>query len=124
MTPSIDPPINPYTHPQVGVSQQIMNLRIELNYLNLVKIYSIFSDLTSPRVYCTCTCMHCIHTHIYHDKHVGGHLQFLYMFILTCVCMCMCVWEHPPMPQIPPPTCPQIPRVRGTKISKNAISLE
>ena len=37
-TPSIDPPINPpihpTTHPWVGVSQQIINLQTELNYLD------------------------------------------------------------------------------------------
>ena len=31
-----------------GVSQQIINLQTELNYLNKVKIYSIVSDLTWP----------------------------------------------------------------------------
>ena len=29
MTQPIEPPINQYTYPQVGVSQQIMNLQIE-----------------------------------------------------------------------------------------------
>ena len=65
MTPSIDPPINRYTHPQVGVSQQIIHLWIELNYLNSVKIYLIFSDLTSPHE-CAAHAhmhMHTLHTH-------------------------------------------------------------
>ena len=36
-------------HPWVGVSPQIINLQTELNYLNYIKIYSIFSnDLTPP----------------------------------------------------------------------------
>ena len=34
------------------------------------------------------------HMHVKHDKHgclhVGGHLQFLYMY--TCLCMCVCVY--------------------------------
>ena len=42
-------PINPPIHPWVGVSPQIINLQTELNYLNYIKIYSIFSnDLTPP----------------------------------------------------------------------------
>ena len=45
MTPAIDPPI----HPQVGVFPQIKKLQTELNYLNEVKIYLIFSKLTWPQ---------------------------------------------------------------------------
>ena len=36
------------THPWVGVSLQIINLQTELNYLDWVNIYYIFSDLTWP----------------------------------------------------------------------------
>ena len=46
MTPPIDSFINPYTHPQVGVSPQIITLQTELNYLDYIKIYLISSDLT------------------------------------------------------------------------------
>ena len=38
-----------YTHPMGGeVSPQTIKFQTELNYLNLVKIYLIFSDLTWP----------------------------------------------------------------------------
>ena len=36
MTPAIDPPINPSNQ-----SSQVINLQIELNYLNKFKIYMI-----------------------------------------------------------------------------------
>ena len=74
---------------------------------------------------CTYTCMHahthaCMHAHMHvkHDKngylHVGGHLQFLYMYtcvcmhVHACTCMCTCVGT-PPCPQTPthPPVPPQ-----------------
>ena len=53
-------------------------------------------------------CMHAhMHMHVKHDKHgclhVGGHLQFLYMYtcafkhVHACTWMCMCVGT-PPMP--------------------------
>ena len=54
MNPPIDKPTHtpthPYTCPKVGVSPQTINLQVELNYLNEVKIYLIFSDLTSPNL--------------------------------------------------------------------------
>ena len=43
-----DPPNHPHTHPWVGVCLQIINLQTELNYVDLVKIYSIVSHLTWP----------------------------------------------------------------------------
>ena len=46
LTPPIDSPIHPHTHPWVGVSLQIINLQSELNYLDFVNILKIFSDLT------------------------------------------------------------------------------
>ena len=72
--------------------------------------------------------------HANHAKHgclhVGGHLQFLYMY--TCVyvrvraCMCVC-GETPPMPpdapDTPPPTCP-LPRAAGSPKQQNSISPE
>ena len=148
---------HPLTHPSthqtihpniVGVSSQIINLQIESNCLNWVKIYLMFSDLTWPHTltfpfthplilqtvhppisggvvtdlkssnriksfwlvqdlfgfFCDLvglplgggwvdgtrggwgnpTHVHAhmhmhVHTHINHDKHIGGHLQFLYM---------------------------------------------
>ena len=50
LTPPIDPPIHPttHTHPWVGVSPQIINLQTELNYLDSVNNFQIFSDLTWP----------------------------------------------------------------------------
>ena len=50
MNSPIDPPTHPYTCTKVGVSPQTINLQVELNYLNQVKIYLIFSDLTSPNL--------------------------------------------------------------------------
>ena len=97
-----------------------------------------------------CTHMHA-HTHMHvkhanHAKHgclhVGGHLQFLYMYTCAYVrvhaCACVCVWgghppmppdtpRHPPCPQIPPdtppPTCP-LPRAAGSPKQQNSISPE
>ena len=61
----------------------------------------------------------CMHMHVKHDKHakhgylhVGGHLQFLYMYTCVCVhvhvytCMCMHVGTPPMPPDTPrqPPT--------------------
>ena len=40
------PTIHP--HPWVGVSLQIINLQTELNYLDSVNNFQIFSDLTWP----------------------------------------------------------------------------
>ena len=77
---------------------------------------------------CTCTYAR-THMHVKHANHakhgylhVGGHLQFLYMYtcayvhVHACVCMCMC-GGHPPMPldapDTPPTTCP-LPRAAGS----------
>ena len=81
------------------------------------------------------------HTHMHvkhanHAKHgclhVGGHLQFLYMYtcvyvhVRACTCMCMC-GGTPPMPpdapDTPPPTCP-LPRAAGSPKHQNSISPE
>ena len=85
-----------------------------------------------------CTHMHTrTHMHVKHANHakhgclhVGGHLQFLYMY--TCVyvrvraCACMC-GGTPPMPpdapDTPPPTCP-LPRAAGSPKHQNSISPE
>ena len=60
------------------------------------------------------THMHaCMHMHVKHANHakhgclhVGGHLQFLYMY--TCayvrVHVHACAWGHPPMPRDAPDT--------------------
>ena len=61
--------------------------------------------------------------HHYHDKHVGGHLQF-FTCVCACmhafVCMCTCVGT-PPHPSIPPPpTCP-LPRATGSPKHQNSI---
>ena len=57
-----DPPIDPPNHPWVGVSLQIINLQTELNYLNYVKIYYVFSDMTWPIHWPTDLPIH-LHTH-------------------------------------------------------------
>ena len=85
-------------------------------------------------------CMHaCMHMHVKHANHakhgclhVGGHLQFLYMYkcvyvhVRACMCMCMYVGT-PPMPpdapDTPPPTCP-LPRAAGSPKHQNSISPE
>ena len=67
--------------------------------------------------------------HHYHDKHVGSHLQFLYMCVCmhACVymhvCACAHVWGHPHVPRHPPSTCP-FPRATGSPKHQNSISLE
>ena len=81
----------------------------------------------------------CTHMHVKHANHtkhgclhVGGHLQFLYMY--TCVyvrvhaCACVCMYGGtPPMPpdapDTPPPTCP-LPRAAGSPKQQNSISPE
>ena len=74
--------------------------------------------------------------HANHAKHgclhVGGHLQFLYMYtcVYVCVHVCACMCEcggHPPMPpdapHTLPPTCP-LPRATGSPKHQNSISPE
>ena len=77
------------------------------------------------------------HTHMHvkhanHAKHgclhVGGHLQFLYMYtcVYVCVRACACVGRHPHPPRCPwhpPPTCP-LPRAAGSPKQQNSISPE
>ena len=82
----------------------------------------------------TCTHMHVKHAnHAKHGcLHVGGHLQFLYMYtcvyvrVRACACVCMCMGT-PPMPPdapyTPPPTCP-LPRAAGSPKQQNSISPE
>ena len=81
----------------------------------------------------------CMHMHVKHDKHwclhVGGHLQFLYMYTCVCVhvhaCMYMCMHvcvcgdtlHAPRYPQTPPPTCPS-PEPQGAQNTHNSISPE
>ena len=81
-----------------------------------------------------CTRMHMHVKHANHAKHgclhVGGHLQFLYMYtcvyVRVCACMCVC-GGTPPMPpdaaDTPPPTCP-LPRAAGSPKQQNSISPE
>ena len=95
----------------------------------------------------TCTRMHMhartharTHMHVKHANHakhgclhVGGHLQFLYMYTCVYVLVRACavhvhVWGgHPPMPpnapDTPPPTCP-LPRAAGSPKQQNSISPE
>ena len=86
---------------------------------------------------CTHTHAHArTHMHVKHANHakhgcphVGGHLQFLYMY--TCVYVrvraCVRVRGTPPhaprCPWHPPPTCP-LPRAVGSPKHQNSISLE
>ena len=76
-----------------------------------------------------------MHMHVKHAKHakhgclhVGGNLQFLYMYkcacvhVCVCTCMCVCVGT-PPCPQMPPPTCP-LPKAAGSPKHQNSISPE
>ena len=130
--PTIHPPTKLHTHPYVGNSSQISNLQTELKYLDKLKHYWILSDSGAPPpggwqmggwggggYGCVggCpmhTCMHmhaCTHMHVKHAKHakhgclhVGGHLQFLYMY--KCAYMhvhaCTCMWRQPPCPQMTP----------------------
>ena len=81
----------------------------------------------------------CMHMHVKHANHakygclhVGGHLQFLYMYTCvyvrmhTCACMCLCVGMTPmppDAPDTPPPTCP-LPRATGSPKQQNSISPE
>ena len=61
--------------------------------------------------------------HHYHDKHVGGHLQF-FTCVCACVhaCTCMCVFTcvgTPPIPQTPhhpPAPSPELQGAQNTKI--------
>ena len=81
------------------------------------------------------------HTHMHvkhanHAKHgclhVGGHLQFLYMYtcvyvrVRACACVCVC-GGTPPMPpdtpRHPPTPCP-LPRAAGSPKQQNSISPE
>ena len=87
----------------------------------------------------TCTRMHArMHMHVKHANHakhgclhVGGHLQFLYMYkcayvpVCACACVCMC-GGTPPCPQMlltPPTPCP-LPRAAGSPKQQNSISPE
>ena len=46
LTPPTHPTTHLHTHPWVGVSLQIINVQTELNYLDSVNIFKIFSVLT------------------------------------------------------------------------------
>ena len=136
----------------MGNSSQISNLQTELKYLDKLKCYRILSDSGGPPpwgvadgwmgvgvgmgvwgdVPCmhACTRMHThMHMHVKHAKHgclhVGGHLQFLYMYKCACmrVCVCMCVGTPPMPPDAPTPTCP-LPRAAGSPKHQNSISPE
>ena len=70
-------------------------------------------------------CMH-MHahalTHVKHAKHakhgclhVGGHLQFLYMYKCACVHVCVCGDTLPYAPHPPAPS-PELQGAQNTKI--------
>ena len=74
-----------------------------------------------------CMCMHAhTHMHVKYDKHgclhVGGHMQFLYMYTCACVWVHACVWGHPMLPDIP--THLPLPRATGSPKHQNSISPE
>ena len=83
---------------------------------------------------CTCTHAH-MHMHVEHDKHgclhVGGHLQFLYMY--TCACVHVCTCGDTPMPPdththlLPPQSCrePKTPKFNKSWTNRdNSILFE
>ena len=136
-------PFNPPTHQTIcppmggGVSTDFKSSnRTELS--RFVKFYWIFTDFGGPPLGMSgwvCgrvgvldgvkphTCVHACH-----DKHVGGHLQFLYMYILACTCMCVCVHMYAcvggtPISPDTPTTLPPPPELQGSQISKNTINL-
>ena len=153
INPHTHPPNRTYTHPRVGESPQISNLQMELKYLDSFKCYWIFTDLGGPtwaggggrqgvkwgfgddvgwqgqhgddrdNMGMTWERQGRWGRHHYHDKHVGGHLQFLYMCVCVCVCaymhVCACVhvWGVPPHSlHTHPPTHPEPQGVQNTKI--------
>ena len=77
-----------------------------------------------------CTHIHaCTHTHTHmyvkHDKHgclhVGGHLQFLYMYTCVHVHACTCEWTYvgiPPCPHTSPTHLPPSQSCREPKTPK------
>ena len=73
------------------------------------------------RVSHACTPMHAKHDkHAKHGcLHVGGHLEFLYMF--TCVCVYVCAFGD--TPDATPTTCP-LPRAEDGPKHQNSISPE
>ena len=141
------PPTKPHTYPWVGNSSQISNFQTELKYLDNLKCYWIFSDSGGPPpggwqmggwewgwawVCGGCpmrTCMHMharMHMHVKHAKHgclhLGGHLQFLYMYKCACVHVCACGGIPPMPPDAPPPPAPS-PELQGAQI-RITITLE
>ena len=67
----------------------------------------------------------CTHMHVKHAKlakhgclHVGGHLQFLFMYKCACARTCVCVWGHPPMPPDAPHHLPPSPEPQGAQNTK------
>ena len=124
---------------------------MELKYLDKLKCYRILSDSGGPPPWGVAdgwmgvrvgmgvwgvshAHMHaCTHMHVKHAKHgclhVGGHLQFLYMYkcvcvhVCACTCMCVCGGTPPMPPDALPPTCP-LPRAAGSPKHQNSISPE
>ena len=135
----------------MGNYSQISNLQTELKYLDKLKCYRILSDSGGPPpwgvadgwmgvgvgmgVWRDVPCMHAhtctharTHMHVKHGcLHVGGHLQFLYMYkcacVRVCVLTCMCLGTSPHAPRCPPPTCP-LPRAAGSPKHQNSKSPE
>ena len=117
----------PGVHPPGGVADEWMGVGVGMGVCGGVSCMH------------TRTHMHmhaCTHMHVKHAKHakhgclhVGGHLQFLYMYkcacvrVRACTCMCVHVGTPPHAPDAPPPTCP-LPRAAGSPKHQNSISPE
>ena len=111
------------------ITPQIINLQTELNYLDYacahantcMHVHVCMHNLDNSILFADwChACMH-VDTHANHDKHVGGHLQFIYMYIIACF------GEHTNLGHPPtyPPTHLPLIQSQGTQICKNAIKLE
>ena len=116
----------PGVHPPGGVADGWMGVGVGMG---------VWGDVPCMHA---CTRMHthtCTHMHVKHAKHakhgclhVGGHLQFLYMYKCACVHVCVCVHvrvcgDTPHAPRCHPPTCP-LPRAAGSPKHQNCISPE
>ena len=118
-----------------------------MKYLDKLKCYRILSDSGGPPpwgvadgwmgvevgmgVWGDVLCIHAhtythahMHMHVKHAKHakhgclhVGGHLQFLYMYKCVCVHVRVC-GDTPPCPQMPPHPPAPSPEPQGAQNTK------
>ena len=110
----------PGVHPPGGVADGWMGVGVGMGVLG------VSHACTHAH---TCTRTHTrMHMHVKHAKHakhgclhVGGHLQFLYMYkcVFVHVRACACVWGHPPhAPRYPPTHLPPPQSRREPKTPK------